>query len=151
MDSARTARSDRRNRSRAKKEIAAGPPPPVPVRVGTVELRTVPVQITAIGNVEAYSTVSIKPLVSGTLESIHFEEGQDVHKGQLLFKIDRRPFEAALAEATANLARDKATAANARVEAGRYAQVLRYRSHIVPVANALRQMLQRPGCIEATA
>jgi multidrug efflux system membrane fusion protein len=107
----------------ARKEIAAGPPAAVPVRVATSEVRNVPVQITAIGNVEAYSTVSIKPLVSGTLESIHFAEGQDVRKGQLLFKIDRRPFEAALAEATANLARDTATAANARVDAARYASL----------------------------
>jgi multidrug efflux system membrane fusion protein len=107
----------------AKKEIAAGPPPPVPVRVAKAELRTVPVEIAAIGNVEAYSTVSIKPLVSGALESIHFEEGQDVHKGQLLFTIDRRPFEAAVAQATANLARDTATAANARLDAARYASL----------------------------
>ena len=82
-----------------------------------------PVQIIAIGNVEAFASVSIKPLVSGALESIHFNEGQDVRKGQLLFAIDKRPFEAALAQAQANLARDKATAANARADAGRYASL----------------------------
>jgi multidrug efflux system membrane fusion protein len=106
-----------------KKQAAAGPPPAVPVRVAKAELRTVPVQVTAIGNVEAYATVSIKPLVSGALESIHFNEGQDVRKGDLLFMIDRKPFEAALAQAQANMARDMATAKNTRVEANRYANL----------------------------
>ncbi|MGH9594166.1 MAG: efflux RND transporter periplasmic adaptor subunit, partial [Bryobacteraceae bacterium] len=106
-----------------KKQAAAPPPQAVPVRVAKVEVKTVPVQVTAIGNVEAFATVSVKPLVSGTLESIHFNEGQDVNKGQLLFTIDRRPFDAALAQAVAILAKDKATAANARVEEGRYAKL----------------------------
>lgn len=105
------------------KQAAPGPPAPVPVHVAKVETQTVPVQVTAIGNVEAYATVSVKPLVSGALESIHFNEGQDVKKGQLLFTIDRRPFDAALAQAAAILAKDKATSANARVEAGRYAKL----------------------------
>lgn len=106
-----------------KKEIAAGPPPDVPVRVAKATVQTMPVQVIAIGNVEAFASVSVKPLVSGELETIKFEEGQDVKKGQLLFTIDRRPFEAALAQAQANLARDKATAANARLDAGRYASL----------------------------
>jgi len=106
-----------------KKEIAAGPPPDVPVRVAKAGVQTMPVQIIAIGNVEAFASVSVKPLVSGELETIKFEEGQDVKKGQLLFTIDRRPFDAALAQAQANLARDKATAANARLDAGRYASL----------------------------
>jgi multidrug efflux system membrane fusion protein len=106
-----------------KKQAAAGPPPAVPVRVAKAEQRTVPVQVTAIGNVEAFATVSVKPLVAGTLESIHFNEGQDVHKGDLLFMIDRKPFEAALAQAIANMARDAATAKNARAQATRYASL----------------------------
>jgi multidrug efflux system membrane fusion protein len=106
-----------------KQQAAAGPPAAVPVRVSKAEQRTVPVQVTAIGNVEAFATVSIKPLVSGTLESIHFNEGQDVRKGDLLFMIDRKPFEAAVAQAQANLARDAATAKNARVQANRYASL----------------------------
>jgi multidrug efflux system membrane fusion protein len=106
-----------------KPQAAAGPPAAVPVRVAKAELRTIPVQITAIGNVEAFATVSVKPLVAGELQSIHFAEGQDVHKGDLLFVIDRKPYQAALDQAEANLARDKATAANARVEATRYANL----------------------------
>ncbi|HOP41871.1 MAG TPA: biotin/lipoyl-binding protein, partial [Geobacteraceae bacterium] len=68
------------------------PKPPVPVTVATVKQRTVPVQVRAIGNVEAYSTVSIKSQVNGMIEKVHFREGQDVTKGQLLFSIDSRPF-----------------------------------------------------------
>src|SRR3989442_656712 len=63
----------------------------VPVRVATVVQKTVPVQVTAIGNVEAYSTVAIKALVAGELTAVHFREGQDVHKGDLLFEIYRPP------------------------------------------------------------
>ena len=106
-----------------KKPVAAGPPAPVPVRAAKAELRTVPIQISAIGNVEAFATVSVKPLVSGALESIHFSEGQDVRKGDLLFMIDRKPFQAALEQAQANMARDLATAKNARVEATRYSNL----------------------------
>ncbi|HUK29485.1 MAG TPA: efflux RND transporter periplasmic adaptor subunit, partial [Candidatus Acidoferrum sp.] len=106
-----------------KPQAAAGPPAAVPVRVAKAELRTIPVQLTAIGNVEAFATVSVKPLVAGELQSIHFAEGQDVHKGDLLFVIDRKPYQAALDQAEANLARDKATAVNARVEATRYANL----------------------------
>jgi multidrug efflux system membrane fusion protein len=58
-----------------KKEIAAGPPPDVPVRVAKATVQTMPVQIIAIGNVEAFASVSIKPMVSGELETIRFEEG----------------------------------------------------------------------------
>jgi multidrug efflux system membrane fusion protein len=98
---------------------AAGPPP-VPVIVSKVAEKTVPVQLEAIGNVEAYSTVSIKPQVSGPLMKVHFQEGEDVRKGQLLFTIDPRPFQAALAQAEAALAKDAAVAENDRVSAKRY-------------------------------
>ena len=97
----------------------------VPVRVATVVQKTVPVQVTAIGNVEAYSTVAIKVLVAGELTAVHFREGQDVHKGDLLFEIYRPPFEVALQEAEANLARDKARAENARIQAQRYANLFK--------------------------
>jgi multidrug efflux system membrane fusion protein len=108
----------------SKPQAAPAGPPVVPVTVATVVQKTVPVQVTAIGNVEAYSTVSIKAQVSGIITEVHFREGQDVHKGQLLFTIDKRPFEAALHEAIANLARDRARAENARIQARRYEKLL---------------------------
>jgi multidrug efflux system membrane fusion protein len=104
-------------------QAASAGPPAIPVRVATVEQKTVPIQVRVIGNVEAYSTVSIKAQISGELLTVHFREGDDVRKGQLLFSIDPRPFQAALQQAEANLARDKAGAENARVQAVRYSRL----------------------------
>ncbi len=83
-----------------------------------------PVEVAAVGNVEAYSTVSIKAQVPGQLLEVHFQEGDFVRKGQLLLTLDQRPYEAALAQAKAALARDKATAVNNRVQAQRYSKLL---------------------------
>lgn len=91
--------------------------PPAPVTVAPVAQKDVPVQVQAIGAVEAYSTVTVKSRVPGQLVKVAFEQGQDVKKGDLLFEIDRRPYEAALAASKANLARDIAQAKNAREEA----------------------------------
>ena len=91
----------------------------VPVVISTVEQKTVPLQIRAIGNVEALSNVAIKTQISGELTGVHFREGQDVKKGTLLFTIDRRPFEAELSRAEATLAKDQAEAANAKSMAAR--------------------------------
>ena len=104
----------------------AAPPPraAVPVVVGTVIQKAMPVEVTAVGNVEALSTVSIKAQVSGQLMDVHFKEGDFVHKGQLLITLDPRPYEAALAQAKAALARDKATAVNNRLQAQRYVKLL---------------------------
>jgi membrane fusion protein, multidrug efflux system len=96
----------------------------VPVLAATAQQKVVPVQIRAVGNVEAYSTVSIKSQVTGVLTEAHFKEGQDVKKGQLLFTIDPRPLEAALKQAEATLARDFAQVQNAREQARRYAELV---------------------------
>ncbi len=92
----------------------------VPVKIGEVMYQNVPVQINAIGNVEAYNTVSVKSMVGGEVVDVHFREGQDVRQGDLLFLIDPRPFEAALKQAEAQLARDAAQAKNAEEQAKRY-------------------------------
>lgn len=111
----------------------------VPVALGTVVQKTLPIELRAIGNVQAYSTVSVKSLVSGQILKVHFVEGQNVQEGDLLFTIDPRPLEAALKQtqanlrqaeahlrqAEANLARDTAEAKNAEAEANRYAQLYR--------------------------
>jgi membrane fusion protein, multidrug efflux system len=101
------------------------PRPPVPVLVATVTEKTVPVELKVIGNVEAYSTVSIKSRLSGQLVQVNFKEGQDVKAGELLFVIDPRPYEAALRQVEANLARDKALATKAQADARRYAELIR--------------------------
>jgi multidrug efflux system membrane fusion protein len=80
----------------------------VPVVVAKVTERDVPVDIAAIGNVEAYTTISVRSQVTGQLEVAHFREGDFVKKDQLLFTIDKRPFESALQQAQANLTRDQA-------------------------------------------
>lgn len=98
--------------------------PPVPVTVAQVVRRDVPVELKAIGNVEAYSTVSIKSRIGGELLKVHFQEGQEVSKGDLLFTIDPRPYEAALAEARARLAKDAALLKKARQDAERYASLI---------------------------
>lgn len=96
------------------------PPVPqgVPVTVATVVQKSVPVQVRAIGTVQASSTVSIKSRVDGQVFRVHFTEGQDVKKGDLLFTIDPRPFEAALQQAEAMLARDMAQVAQAEATLG---------------------------------
>ena len=97
------------------------PPRTVPVVVGRADQKNIPLQLKVIGNVEAYNAVSIKPLVGGEVEGVYFREGQDVKKGDLLFKIDPRPYAAALRQSEAALARDLAQAKNAEEQAKRYA------------------------------
>ena len=92
---------------------------PAPVEVAVAEERSVPEEITAIGNVEPCATVMMESRVDGQLLEVHFTEGQEVKKGDLLFQIDPQPFAAALRKAEADLARDQAQAKNARVEADR--------------------------------
>ena len=98
---------------------------PVTVTASAVIQKTVPVQIRAIGNVEAYSTVSVKSQIGGILTRVHFKEGQDVKKGDILFTIDPRPYEASLKQAEANLAKDTAQLENAREQVRRYAELVK--------------------------
>jgi multidrug efflux system membrane fusion protein len=82
--------------------------PAIPVTVATAIQKDVPVQLRIVGKVEAYSAVAVRSLVEGELGRVHFKEGQDVQKDNLLLSIDPRPFEAALRQAEANLERDQA-------------------------------------------
>ena len=118
----------------------SGPPaaPGVPVTAATVVQKAVPVQVRAIGNVQAISTVTIKSQVDGQVLHVHFAEGQDVKAGDPLFTLDQRPFEAALKQAEATLARDRAQLkqaeatlakdraqlANARIQERRYKELI---------------------------
>jgi multidrug efflux system membrane fusion protein len=81
---------------------------PVPVVVGRAERTTVPIELTAIGAGQAYQTVSVESQVDGIVKEVHYRQGQFVSKGDLLVTLDKDPFRAALAQAEAALARDKA-------------------------------------------
>jgi multidrug efflux system membrane fusion protein len=107
------------------KKAGSPPKPLLPVTASTVIQKTVPVHIRAIGNVEAYSTVSVKSQIGGELIRVHFKEGEDVRKGDILFIIDPRPYESALKQAEANLAKDNAQLENAREEVRRYAELVK--------------------------
>ena len=98
--------------------------PALPVLIENVVRKTVPVQLSAIGNVEAFSTVSVKSQIVGELLRVHFREGQDVKKGDILFTIDTRTFEAQVKQAEAILARDTAQLENAKEEARRYLELV---------------------------
>jgi multidrug efflux system membrane fusion protein len=96
----------------------------VPVVVGKAVQKDVPLELQAIGNVEAYEQASVKSQIEGQIVSVFFSEGQDVKKGDLLFRIDPRPYEAALRQAEATLAKDLAQAKNAEKDAKRYALLI---------------------------
>ena len=97
-----------------------------PVVTAKVAEKDVPVDIAAIGNVEAYTMISVRSQVTGQLTEIGFREGDSVKQGQQLFTLDRRPFEAALAQADANLTRDKALLAQAEAQLARDAANAEY-------------------------
>jgi len=96
----------------------------VPVVAEKVILKNMPIDVSTIGTVAAYATVSVQAQVTGQLLEARFEEGDFVRKGQVLFKIDARPYEMDLERARATLTRNKAVAANSRSQAGRYQKLL---------------------------
>ncbi|HET9714003.1 MAG TPA: efflux RND transporter periplasmic adaptor subunit [Pyrinomonadaceae bacterium] len=110
--------------------------PPAPVVVSTAVSQDVSNYMDALGKIVARETVSIQPQVSGRITQIHFTDGANVRKGQLLFTIDPRPFDANLKQAQANLARDTAAKKQAEANLAReiarekwgLAQVWRYRT-----------------------
>jgi multidrug efflux system membrane fusion protein len=102
-----------------------GGPASVPVTAATAEQKTVPITFRTIGNVEAIETVAVKARIGGELLRIGFHEGDAVRQGQVLFVIDSRPYEAALAQAEAVLARDQALLAKAEVDISRYADLVK--------------------------
>lgn len=91
----------------------------IPVTVGQVIQKEMPLEVNVVGTVEAFSTVAVRAQVTGELKAVNFRQGDDVQAGQVLFTLDPRPLEAALNQAEANLQRDTAQAANAKVIAQR--------------------------------
>jgi len=96
------------------------PMPSVPVTVAAAAQGPAPYVVVADGTVEPLQTVQVESQVGGVLMSVDFTEGQEVTKGQPLFHIDPRPFQAALRQAEANMAKDEANAINSRRDAERY-------------------------------
>src|SRR3954469_17381340 len=111
-----------------------------PVVTAKASEKDVPVDLAAIGNVEAYASISVRSQITGQLQEIAFHEGDSVKKGDLLFTIDRRPFEAALAQAEANLTRDKALLAQSEAQLARDASNAEYQQL---AAERQAQLVQR--------
>jgi multidrug efflux system membrane fusion protein len=95
-------------------------PPAVPVIAGTVLSHDVPIYLRGVGTVVAYNNVVVRSQVTGQIIKIAFNQGQTVHKGDLLAEIDPRPYQAQLDQATANRDRDQAQLVNAGANLGRY-------------------------------
>lgn len=92
----------------------------MPVAVAKVETRDLPVYLSGLGSVQAFYTVLMKTRVDGQLVAVNFREGQEVKKGDLLVVVDPRPFEVAVAQAEANLAKDQASLKDAQVNLERF-------------------------------
>ncbi len=94
--------------------------PAIPVVVAAAAIRDVPLTIDSPGTLKAINSVAVRPRVDGEIMAVEFQEGTEVHAGQVLFRLDARPLEAALAQARAQLAKDEATLARNRSQAVRY-------------------------------
>jgi len=110
-------------RSRPAAQPAARQTPAIPVTVAAAEKRSVPIFLDALGTVSASNTVSIHSQITGTLQSVNFTEGQEVHQGDTLAVIDPRPLQAALTQATAKKAQDQAQLVSAEKDLARYADL----------------------------
>ena len=95
----------------------------VPVVISKVERSSFPVELGAIGTGQAFKTVSVESQVAGIVKEVHYRHGQLIHQGDRLITLDKSPFLAALAQAEAALARDKAQAQLSRAELQRYTEL----------------------------
>jgi multidrug efflux system membrane fusion protein len=122
----------------------------VPVSVAQVGLKTVPVRLRAIGNVEPFTTVAVKARIDGQIVAVHFKEGDEVHKGDILFEIDRRPLEAQLRQAQANLLKDRALLDHANEQDKRYKELLE-KKFVSPDAYAQIRTNKETAAAQASA
>ena len=97
----------------------------VPIRLAVAEARDVPRILEAVGNVEAFSSVQVKSQVGGQIVDVSVRAGEEVKAGDILFRLDPRPFDAAVAEAEARLSRGEALLAQARQDLARHTSLLR--------------------------
>jgi membrane fusion protein, multidrug efflux system len=110
--------------SRAREKAVPKGPGAVPVSVTAAVQQNIPVRLQAIGNVEAYTSVAVKSRVDGQIVEVPFREGQEVKKGEVLFRIDARPFEAAFRQSEAQALRDVASRDQAASQERRYQELL---------------------------
>jgi multidrug efflux system membrane fusion protein len=103
---------------------ASVPPPPVPVTIEHAKTQDMPVWLAGVGTVQALNTISVKVRVDGQLERVAFVEGTEVRRGDLLAQIDARPFQAQLDQAVANVGKDQAQLANAKVNLTRFEKLV---------------------------
>lgn len=100
-------------------------PPPVPVVLRAVEVRSAPERFSTIGAAAPMATVALKSRIDSVVEAVHFTEGQEVKAGELLFTLDDRALRAQLAQAEANLERDRAQLEKAQGDVRRYTELVR--------------------------
>jgi multidrug efflux system membrane fusion protein len=100
------------------------PSGPVPVVISAATQRDVPIYLDGLGTVQAFNTVTVKPMVDGPLTSVNFKEGQTVKIGEVLATIDARTYQAALDQAVAKKQQDAAQLANARIDLVRYQKLI---------------------------
>lgn len=107
--------------------VAATPkgPPPVPVVLRAVEIRSAPERFSTIGSAAPIASVALKSRIDSVVEAVHFVEGQEVKSGELLFTLDDRVLKAQLAQAEANLERDRAQLEKAQGDVRRYTELVR--------------------------
>ena len=125
----------------------------VPVVTAAVGSKDVPVDILAIGNVEAFESVSLRSQITGTITGVYFHEGDSVKLGDKIFQIDPRPYEAMLAQAQANLTRDEALLAQAEAQLTRDAAQAEYSQLTASRSEALtdRGIIARDASQQARA
>src|SRR3954452_14840467 len=124
-----------------------GQGPAVPVTAAAAQQKAVPLDVTVIGTVIAASTVAVRAQITGELVSVNFKEGDEVQQGQVLFELDKRPFEAALLQSEAQLQKDIAQLANATAQSTRY-QDLATRG--IATREQVDQMTTQAAALEAT-
>lgn len=120
---------------------------PVPVTIAPVVQKSVPLEIQGIGTVVAATTVAVRAQITGEMTSVHFKEGEDVTQGQVLVELDKRPLQAALAQAEATLQRDIAQANNAKASAARYKDL---QQRGIATSEQVDQISSQAAALEAT-
>jgi len=124
-----------------------GQNPPVPITAVKAESKSVPLDVEAIGTVIAASTVAVRAQITGELMAVNFKEGDEVQQGQVMFELDKRPFEAAMQQAEAQLQKDIAQLANAKAQSKRYEDLAQ---RGIATREQVDQMTTQAAALEAT-